>query len=272
MRDTYTDARTGWIRNGNWYDRYPSGTGPSPLGAIENKCSIPEGALAALAPDDRTIILEETAADAKFCAGVAGLISQGKLAAVVSSAKAAIANELDPRVASGTAGRWPLLRARVRELLGSIPSAISAKVNRMTTGEKMAVVQAMLRRSGGVSGLGEEPLNTKIDTTTTPTDWGITSALISSLANAAAGAYTTRVVTSAQKDITEMQSSAAMQTAQAQIALANAQAAISAAQRVQSPVTALRTAMTASVGGVPVVAIAVPGIALILYMIFRKRR
>jgi hypothetical protein len=223
-----------------------------------------------LSPEDRTIIIEETNADRKLCSKVNDLIASGRLDVVVASAKAAIANELTPGVNRDTAGQWPLLRARVRGLLNSVPSAIAERVRRMTTGEKMDVVRAVLNRGGTTQllGLGDAAS----DAATATADWGITSSLISSIAGIAGSLYTTKVTVDAQKDITQMQSSAAMQNAQAQIALANAQAAISAAQRVQSPLTAVRTAMTASVGGVPVMAIAVPGIALILYMIFKGKR
>jgi hypothetical protein len=237
LRDSSLDYRTYWLQDGQYYSRRG-------LGASE-ACVLPEDKLNSIPEDDRQVILEETNADPAFCAAVAKcMATQPDWAHRISaSAKQAIANEIDPTKYPERKGTWPRLRARTQDLLKSAKDQASSDVSKLTFDQKVAVVKkiaagAVLPKSApGLGSLGQ---------------WDIIGSLIGTAANIGAAVYSANVTASAQRDIAQMQTDQAIQSAQAQMAVANAQAAIAAAnaQMSSNPLSSAAAAITSGVSAV----------------------
>lgn len=256
MRDTSRDYETYWLRNGLAYSRM------SNLGAVP--CTLPPEKLAEIPADDRRILLEETAADPAFCRKVAVLMETDPSWAhkVSASAKEAAAIELDPSRRDGPKKAWPLLRARVRDLVSSVAQQARILSSKLTPAERFSLVKQIasgqFRAQRAVHGLGDLG------------QWDIIGSLVGSLANVGGSVYGAMVTADAQKDIAKLQASAAMQGAQAQMAIANANAAIAQAQaQVSSPIASLTSA---TVAGIPVIVPVLGVVALGLWLAFGKKR
>ena len=234
LRDSSLDYRTYWLQGGQYYSRRG-------LGASE-ACVLPEDKLSSIPEDDRQVILEETAANPAFCAAVAKcMATQPDWAHRISaSAKQALANEIDPTKYPERKGTWPALRARARDLLNSAKDQAATAVSKMTFDQKVAVVKKIAagtiipKAAPGLSGLGQ---------------WDIIGSLIGTAANIGAAVYSANVTASAQRDIAQMQTDQAIQSAQAQMAVANAQAAIAQAnaQMSSSPISSVAASITSGV-------------------------
>lgn len=263
MRDSSLDYRTGWIRNGLWYAKQRNKF----LGAAGGACAMAPELLQTIPEADRRILLEETEGDPSFCGKVMAAAKSPDFAHKISeSAKRAIANELNPKLFPESKGSWPKLRARVRDLMETVPAAIDKAVAKLTLKEKLAIVRKIAAGqvpAQGVAGLGELG------------QWDIIGSLVGAVSGAAASVYNAKVTAEAQEDIAKLQATAAMQGAQAQMAIASANAAIAQAQAQQaataSPVSsAVASLTTSTVGGVPVLLIAIPVLGAIAYFAFKK--
>ena len=253
MRDTSKDFRTYWIRNGEWFGK------ASNLGAID--CKLPEQLVLSIPEPDRQVVVEEAAANQKFCRDLVRISrSPGWEHKVSQSAKCALLNELDPSKCKDYVGKWGRLRSRLRKLLDEIPAQVDRAVGRMSLDEKMAVVRKIASGQKPdvpfVSGLGELG------------QWDIISGLVGSVAGATANVYTAKVTTDAQRDIAKIQASTAMRDAQTAMAIQNAQASIQTAQAgMFGPVSKLTSA---TVAGIPVWLIAVPVLGVLAWFAFKK--
>lgn len=255
MRDTSRDYQTYWIRNGEWYGKMRT------LG--EATCRIPDEILRSIPEPDRQVVVEEAAADSKFCEELVRISKHpGWEHKISQSAKCALLNELDPSKCRDYAGKWGRLRSRLRKLLDEVPAQIDRAVGRMTLPEKMAVVRKIAageRPVPSVSGLGELG------------QWDIISGLVGSVATASANIYTAKVTTDAQRDIAKIQASTAMRDAQTAMAMQQAQAEVNTAKTVQAGMLGPISSLTsASVGGVPVWLIAIPVLGAIAWFAFKK--
>jgi hypothetical protein len=255
MRDTSLDQNTYWLRDGLYYGRSKF------LGAAT---PIPEGQLAKIPADDRQILIDETNADPDFGVAVGRLMSSDPdwIHTLGASAKAAIQNEIDP--SKGRKGGWPLLRARVRDLVRSAAAQAVQTARSLTPEQRFAEVKRLgasaRQQSPAVHGLGALG------------QFDIIASLVGNMATLGANIYGATVTADAQKDIAKIQASEAMQTASAQMAIANANAAIANAQNAISPVAnALSTLSTSTVAGVPVLAPVLALIGLGLYLTFGKK-
>ena len=134
MRDTSKDYRTYWIRNGEWFGKM------SNLGALD--CKLPDQLVMSIPEPDRQVVVEEAAANPKFCRDLVRISqSPGWEHKVAQSAKCALLNELDPSKCKDYVGKWGRLRSRLRKLLDEIPAQVDRSVARMPLAEKMAVVR-----------------------------------------------------------------------------------------------------------------------------------
>ena len=253
MRDTSKDYRTYWIRHGEWYGK------ASNLGAVD--CKVPEEVLRAIPEPDRQVVVEEAAANPKFCQDLVRISqSPGWEHKVSQSAKCALLNELDPSKCKDYVGKWGRLRSRLRKLLDEIPAQVDRSVAKMTLDEKMAVVRKIASGQRpdvpSMSGLGELG------------QWDIISGLIGSVAGATANVYTAKVTTDAQRDIAKIQASTAMRDAQTAMAIQNAQTSIKTAQAgMFGPISSMTSG---TIGGIPVWLIAVPVLGVLAWFAFKK--
>ena len=257
MRDTSADYRTYWIRDGMYYGKARN------LGAAS--CTLPEAQLAKLPEEDRKMLLDEVTGNPSFCEKVAKCMATRSdwIKLVSDSAKEAVVNEFNPSKFKNRKGMWPKLRARAQELAESAIRAIRGKVSSMNLDQKAEAIRGLSRgsvgmRSGlsGLDGLGFFDL-------------------LASVIGAAGNVYSQDLIADTKVDIAKIQANSAMNTITAQQSIANAQAAIAAAQvqqaAIQSPVgAAISTITTSTVGGIPVLLIAIPLIGGLIYLFMKK--
>ena len=257
MRDTSADYRTYWIRDGMYYGKARN------LGAAP--CTLPEAQLAKLPEEDRKMLLDEVAGNPSFCERVAKCMATRSdwIKLVSDSAKEAVVNEFDSSKFKNRKGMWPKLRARAQELADSATRAIRGKVSSMNLDQKAEAIRSLSRGSmgtrSGLSGLG---------------GLGFFD-LLASVIGAAGNVYSQDLIADTKVDIAKIQANSAMNTITAQQSIANAQAAIAAAQvqqaAIQSPVgAAISTITTSTVGGIPVLLIAIPLIGGLIYLFMKK--
>lgn len=259
MRDTSADYRTYWIRDGMYYGKARS------LGAAP--CVLPPDKLAQLPENDQKLLLNEIEGNPSFCSKVAKCMADrpdwAKL--ISTSAKEAIVNEFNPSKFPNRKGMWPKLRATMNDFVGAASSTIKNKIASMTLDQKTAALKEIAkggRQSSGQALLGNLGVAGIFD-------------FLASAIETAGNMYTTDLVADTREDIARIQANAAMNTFTAQQSIANAQAAIAAAQTqqaaIQSPVgAAISTITTSTVGGIPVLLIAIPLVGALIYMFMKK--
>lgn len=239
IRDSSLDYRTYWLQGGQYYEQRGLGAAPACALPIEKLRQIPE--------DDRKILLEEANADPEFCRKVLRCMSTrsdwGHL--IAKSAKEAIANEMDPSKFRNRAGMWPKLRERSRFLVEEVSRAMA-----------QGMVPVAVRPMSGLSGLGQ---------------WDILASLVGTIGSAAVNVYGAGVTSRAQIDAQRDQANAAIAAAQAQMNAINAANAMQAAQASSNPISsAVSTLTSATVAGIPLIALAIPAIGLIIYFATKK--
>lgn len=239
IRDSSLDYRTYWLQGGQYYERMGLGAAPA--------CSLPLDKLRQIPEADRKVLIEEVNADPAFCEKVARCMATksdwGHL--IATSAKEAIANEMDPSKFRNRAGMWPKLRARARFLVDEVSKAMA-----------QGKVPVGARPMAGLGELGQ---------------WDIIASLVGSIGSAATNIYTAGVTSRAQIDAQRDQANAAIAAAQAQMNAINAANAMQSAQASMSPVSsALSTVTSATVAGIPLLALAIPAIGLIIYFATKK--
>lgn len=238
VRDSSADYRTYWLQGGQYYSRMRN------LGDSAS-CALPADKLSQIPGADRKVVLIETGADPVFCRTVSRIMSTDHdwVHTISRSAKQAVANELDPRMFSGSRGSWPKLRELVRALTDEVASAASR-----------GLVPTSIRSVSGLGGLGSLG------------QWDIIGTLVGSIGGAAAAIYGARLQSDTQKDLARIQADAAMRAAQSQMATYQAQQALAAQNPVGSMITNLTTA---SVAGIPLLLI-IPAIGAAIYFATKK--
>ncbi len=254
MRDTSRDYRTYWLRDGEYYGKARS------LGEVS--CALDPQKLARIPADDRKILLDEVAGNPSFCAKVARCMATQPNweHLIAASAKEAIVNELDPSKFQNRKGMWPKLRARTQELVTSARDSVRAALSSMSRQDKVSVAR-QLKAGGrvtsssiaGLGGLGQ---------------WDIIASLVGTVGKVGSDVYTANLMADTQEDIARIRANAAMNTIAAQESIARAQASMAA---IQSPVGAAVSTLTSStVGGIPVLLIAIPLIGGLIYLFMKK--
>lgn len=251
MRDTSRDYRTYWIRDGEYYGKARN------LGALP--CSLPEDKLAQLSDYDRKILLDEVAGNPSFCAKVSECMrTRPDWAKLIStSAKESVVNELDPSKFKNRKGMWPKLRGKLNDFVGAASAAIKRSTSSLTLDQKTAALRELAKTppASGSRLLGNLGIAGIFD-------------FLAAAVGTAGDLYTTNLVNDTREDIAKIQANAAMNTIKAQESIAKAQAAMAA---IQSPVaSAISTFTTSTVGGVPVLLIAVPLVGILIYMFMKK--
>ena len=259
MRDTSEDYRTYWIRDGLYYGKARN------LGAAP--CTLPADKLAQIPAADRALLLDEVSGNPAFCENVARcMASSADWAKLIStSAKGAIVNEFDPSKFPNRKGMWPKLRATMNDFVGAASSTIKNKIASMTLDQKTAALKEIAkggRQSSGQALLGNLGVAGIFD-------------FLASAIETAGNMYTTDLVNDTRTDIARIQANSAMNTFTAQQSIANAQAAIAAAQTQQAAIqsqvgAAISTITTSTVGGIPVLLIAIPLIGGLIYLFMKK--
>lgn len=251
MRDTSRDYRTYWIRDGEYYGKAQN------LGALP--CALPEDKLAQLSDYDLKILLDEVSGNPSFCAKVSECMrTRPDWAKLISdSAKEAVVNELNPSRFQNRKGMWPKLRGKLNDFVGAASAAIKRSTSSLTLEQKTAALRELAKAppASGSRLLGNLGVAGIFD-------------FLSSAVGAAGDLYTANLVNDTREDIARIQANAAMNTITAQQSIARAQAAMAA---IQSPVSAaISTFTTSTVGGVPVLLIAVPLVGILIYMFMKK--
>jgi len=241
IRDSSLDYRTYWLQGGQYYERRG-------LGAAE-ACVLPADKLAEIPEADRKVLLDEVNADPLFCKRVALCMATypdwGHR--IAASAKEAVVNEMDPTRFKNRAGMWPKLRETVRTLVEN--------VTKMVAQGKFPVAAKRTAGLSGLSGLGQ---------------WDIIGSIVGAVAQvgvAAAGVYQAGVTQRSVVDQQRDQANAAIAAAQAQMNAINAAGAMQTANASINPISALTSA---TVAGIPVLALAIPAIGLIIYFATKK--
>lgn len=153
----------------------------------------------------RTQALEEGRHDPRFWRYFSSLaLSTTPGRSVDDDMKKAVINELDPKSYRETAGRWPMLRAKVRELRA-----------RLSDHAYVFGSLAAIAANGATTAAAPEA-----------NIWSAISSAISAAGSAAANIYTTKITNDATKEIAKTQ---AQVLAAQQAALAQQQAAAQAA-------------------------------------------
>ncbi len=242
VRDSSLDYRTYWLQGGQYYSRRALGDAAS--------CTLPADKLQQIPEADRKVLLEEVNADPAFCARVARCMATNPNwgHVIAASAKEAIANEMDPSKFPSRAGMWPKLRARARFLVDEVSKAMAQGKTPVT-----------VRRMSGLSGLGSLG------------QWDIIASLVGTIGSAAVNIYGAGVTSRAQIDAQRDQANTAIAMAQAQMNAVNAANAMQAASNPLAPVAAaVQSIASATVAGIPVLALAIPAIGLIIYFATKK--
>lgn len=238
MRDSSLDYRTYWLQDGQYYSRRG-------LGAVD--CSLPPDKLAQIPDGDRQVLIDECAADPAFCARVARCMTKNPNwgHVIATSAKEAIANEMNPSAFPERAGTWPRLRARARQLVDAV-SVEFAK----------GYVPIPMKKLSGLGGLGQ---------------WDIIASLVGTIGTAAANVYMGGVQNRAQVDLQRDQANAAIAAAQAQMNAINAAGGMNATIASANPISSvIQTVTSATVAGIPVLALAIPALGLIVWLATKK--
>lgn len=224
-------------------------------------------------PDDRTLIKREAQADPRLAKVVAVMLREPDGERKVAEfAKAAVLNELNPKLFPETKGYWNLLRNSIRKVTEEMPRAIAATVARMTPEERAQAVKDV--EAGRVPTFNPKMLGELGDLG----QFEIIGSLVGSLVQAGASAYGAYVTNSTQRQIANMQLQAQQAQLNAQMDMARAQQAIAAAQAqqsiipeaIQQPVQAVASALSTDIGGMPLWFIAILGFFVLKYAKFDK--
>jgi len=186
---------------------------------------VPRTLLAPFSADTRRMIEEECDADPAFGERVAmALSAPGGAIYVANWARRAVANELNPRMYPETRGQWPRLRALTSSMAETAMREVDARVAAMSLDDRTRVMEAVA--SQGVHGMGQ--LGQAGGASTLSVVGGVAGAVV----GAVAAVYTAKVISSAQKQIAQIQSTAAIHQADVQLQIARANAAMAQAQAV----------------------------------------
>jgi hypothetical protein len=204
---------------------------------------------------DRLLIIEEAMADPAFGDQLSQVLSQeGGVKAVALCMRHAVVNEMNPRLYPESKGMWPVLRKTVVAVAQSMPDIVEkelAKLPLETLTEMLKMVAAGKSPFVAVSGMGQF-------------DFG---GLLTSVINAGAKLYETRLVNTTQTRIANIQAGAATATLDAQIKIANAQTAIAEAQARQATESSIITKDIG--GGIPFwtipIGLLVAGLGVLIY-------
>ncbi len=268
MRDSSTAYRTGYLRDGLVYDRLAG------LGAAAAACQIPPGILNQLGKDERSIVTAEAANDPKFCRAVIALSqAPGWTRTVNDMIRRVILNETNPKSHLETAGKWPMLRAKIRKVTKAAIAAVEERIAKMTPAQK-ALEARRISKNRGLHGFGEAGvIPSSVGTTTTSSDpW---ASLIGSVVGAAGSIYSAKITADANQDIAKRNASLAQQQ------LAFQQTMTSLQQQPQQqyqqsgmytasalPFSSIGQAITQNMGS-----LIVPGLGMLaIYMLFGRNK
>lgn len=142
----------------------------------------------------RAHVLEEGQHDRAFWGYLARIASHPEPgAAIDDEMKRAAINELDPRTHKESAGRWPVLRAKIRAIKRRISQ--EAYLSKTGVGDIPGMVTTLDQPTASSSG------GTDI--------WGTIGKALSTVGQVAGSVYSTKIATSAQQDIAKIQAQAA---------------------------------------------------------------
>ena len=184
-------------------------------------CGIPENVLEQLGRDERSIVAVEASNDPKLCRAVVALSrTPGWTKTVDDMIRRVILNEVNQKSHLETAGKWPMLRIRVRKLTSAATAAVEDQLSKLKPGQEIpeAIRIERARRARPLAGLGDLG------------DLGQWAELAGAVVQAAAGVYGAKVTSDAQKKIAKMKTQAEMAQLSAQMSMINAQQAVAAQQ------------------------------------------
>ena len=221
MRDSSTALRTAYLNDGFVYGRLGG------LGAAPAACRIPPGVLSQLGRDEQSIVVAEAANDQKFCRAVTALArTPGWTKTVNDMIRRVILNETNPKSHRETAGKWPILRARVRKLTKAATAVVEEQVSKMTPAQKVFEAKKLAETRKLYKfdnrGLGEAGVIPSSVGTTAPTSdpW---ATLIGSVVTAAGSVYGAKITADANEDIARRNTNLATQQLQFQQTMASLQ-------------------------------------------------
>ncbi|MFO0701768.1 MAG: hypothetical protein U0236_21315 [Nitrospira sp.] len=220
--------------------------------------------LACMGAQERQLIGQELAASKSFEKHLAVLAkSSNPCAAIGNDALKAISNEFDPKSFPETAGYWNVLRGTIRDVVGNLHSMLMDSAKGLTPSQRQSLIDSIMSGDFSVIGLGDS-----VAPPAAPGGDFLTN-LIGTLGTSLTTIYGTKLQADAQQDIARINA----QTAQSNAAAAQAQAQLQQQALAAQQMASGSVGMNASVGGIPVWALAAGGIGLvglILLMALKK--